>query len=226
MRDLARKFLSHDCGPFAQFVKYGAVGVMATCVHLAVFYLLASTCLKCLTEDDKAVRLLSLPSAAFTGAEPWYEARWFLAAVATALYGRIYDRIGYRKTLVPALLVLMLGYAVLYLFRNTALVFLGSLLMMCGYLGGMAVFGARVRDCTPAGMAGRFQGLRIIGQVLIPGVVGPEIAKLVLKGAETVANDDGTFSFIPNENIFLWAGIVLLPIAAVIVCELLRLKRQ
>ncbi|MDO4836429.1 MAG: MFS transporter [Clostridia bacterium] len=149
-----------------------------------------------------------------------------LAAVATALYGRIYDRIGYRKTLVPALLVLMLGYAVLYLFRNTALVFLGSLLMMCGYLGGMAVFGARVRDCTPAGMAGRFQGLRIIGQVLIPGVVGPEIAKLVLKGAETVANDDGTFSFIPNENIFLWAGIVLLPIAAVIVCELLRLKRQ
>ena len=84
MRDLARKFLSHDCGPFAQFVKYGAVGVMATCVHLAVFYLLASTCLKCLTEDDKAVRLLSLPSAAFTGAEPWYEARWFLAAVATA----------------------------------------------------------------------------------------------------------------------------------------------
>ena len=84
MRDLARKFLSHDCGPFAQFVKYGAVGVMATCVHLAVFYLLASTCLKCLTEDDKAVRLLSLPSAAFTGAEPWYEARWFLAGVATA----------------------------------------------------------------------------------------------------------------------------------------------
>lgn len=148
-----------------------------------------------------------------------------LAAVATALYGRIYDRIGYRKTLVPALLVLMLGYAVLYLFRNTALVFLGSLLMMCGYLGSMAVFGARVRDCTPAGMAGRFQGLRIIGQVLIPGVVGPEIAKLVLKGAETVANDDGTFSFIPNENIFLWAGIVLLPIAAVIVCELLRLKK-
>lgn len=148
-----------------------------------------------------------------------------LAAVATALYGRVYDRIGYRKTLVPALLVLMLGYAVLYLFRNTALVFLGSLLMMCGYLGGMAVFGARVRDCTPAGMAGRFQGLRIIGQVLIPGVVGPEIAKLVLKGAETVANDDGTFSFIPNENIFLWAGIVLLPIAAVIVCELLRLKK-
>ena len=84
MRDCVRRFLSHDCGPVAQFVKYGAVGVMSTSVHLAVFYLLASTCLKCLTEDDKAVRLLSLPSVAFTGAEPWYAARWFLAAVATA----------------------------------------------------------------------------------------------------------------------------------------------
>ena len=149
-----------------------------------------------------------------------------LAAVATVLYGRLYDKIGYRMTLIPALLILMLGYAVLYLFRNTALVFLGSLLMMCGYLCGMAVFGARIRDCTPLGKAGRFQGLRIIGQVLIPGVVGPEIAKLVLAGAETVLNDDGTYSFIPNANVFLWAGIVLLPIAAVIAVEFIRARKD
>ena len=149
-----------------------------------------------------------------------------LAAIATAFYGRLYDKLGYRKTLIPALLVLLLGYAVLFLFRHTALVFLGSLLMMCGYLCGMAVFGARIRDCTPLGMAGRFQGLRIIAQVLIPGVIGPEIGKLVLKGAETVLNDDGTYSFIPNANIFLWAGIVLLPIAVVIGIELTRTRRN
>lgn len=149
-----------------------------------------------------------------------------LAAAATAFYGRVYDRIGYRKSLVPALLILLAGYAVLYVFRATALVFIGSLLMMCGYLCGMAVFGARIRDCTPLGMAGRFQGLRIIGQVLIPGVVGPEIAKLVLKGAETVLNGDGTYSFIPNANIFLWAGISLLPIAAVILIERLRAGKE
>lgn len=145
-----------------------------------------------------------------------------LAAFATAFYGRLYDKIGYRKTLVPALLVLILGYVLLFLLRATAFVFLGSLLMMCGYLCGMAVFGARIRDCTPLGMAGRFQGLRIIGQVLIPGVIGPEIGKLVLRGAETVLNDDGTYSFIPNANIFLWAGIVLLPIAIVIGIDLYR----
>ena len=145
-----------------------------------------------------------------------------LAAVATALYGRVYDRIGYRRALIPSLLVLLAGYAVLFLFDHVALVFVGSLLMMCGYLCGMAVFGARIRDCTPVGMAGRFQGLRIIGQVLIPGVIGPEIGKLVLRGARRVANEDGTFSFVPNADIFLWAGIVLLPIAILIVLELLR----
>ena len=55
--------LSHDAGPFWQFVKYGAVGVMATCVQVSVFYLLATTCLKCLAADDWAVRLLGFSAA-------------------------------------------------------------------------------------------------------------------------------------------------------------------
>ena len=78
------KILSHDCGPFWQFVKYGVIGVAATAVQFVVFYLLAATCLRCLTPDDKAVKLLGLPSVVFSGGEPWYAARWFLAAVATA----------------------------------------------------------------------------------------------------------------------------------------------
>ena len=85
MRAAVKRFLSHDCGPFAQFVKYGAIGVMATCVQMGVFYLLAATCLRCLTADDWAVRFLSLPAAEFSGTEPWYASRWFLAAVATAV---------------------------------------------------------------------------------------------------------------------------------------------
>ena len=80
-----RRFLSHDAGNFAQFVKYGIVGVMATCVQTCMFYVLAATCLKCLTADDWAVRFLGLPSAAFTGDEAWYASRGMLAAAATAI---------------------------------------------------------------------------------------------------------------------------------------------
>ena len=58
-----KRILSHDCGPFWQFVKYGAIGVMATLVQTGVFYLLATTCLKCLGPDDVAVRCLGFTSA-------------------------------------------------------------------------------------------------------------------------------------------------------------------
>lgn len=61
MFDYVKKILSHDCGPFWQFVKYGAIGVMSTIVQTAVFYLLAATCLQCLKADDFAVKYLSLP---------------------------------------------------------------------------------------------------------------------------------------------------------------------
>ena len=80
-----KKILSHDCGPFWQFVKYGAIGVMATLVQTGVFYFLASTVLLCLTPDDWAVRFVGLPAADFSGAEPWFASRGMMAAYATAV---------------------------------------------------------------------------------------------------------------------------------------------
>ena len=132
-----------------------------------------------------------------------------MAAVFTGLYGKVYDQKGFRTAIIPTLLLLMAGYVGLYFFRSTALVFVASLVMMCGYLGIGAMLGAKIRTHTPENKSGMFQGLRICGQVLIPGVVGPAIGAAVLKNAETILNDDGTTSFIPNENIFLWALIVI-----------------
>ena len=128
-----------------------------------------------------------------------------VAAIVTAFYGRVYDRFHFKVAVMPAIGTLMLGYVLLYLFKTTALVFVGSLFMMSGYLMGMAVFGAMLRDYTPQNRAGMFQGLRIVGQVLIPGIVGPWIGAMVLRNAEQVLNDDGTYSFIPNASIFLAA---------------------
>ena len=142
-----------------------------------------------------------------------------LASAVTAFWGRTYDRKGFGFSSAISLLWLILGYIVLYFFRNTVPVFLGSLLMMCGYLSGMAVFGAKIRDLTPPGKAGMLQGVRIFSQVLLPGIIGPWIGKLVLANAEQVLNNDGTYSFIPNANIFLAAlipaGLVALFLACV-----------
>ena len=130
-----------------------------------------------------------------------------LAAAFTFFYGKVYDRRGFTFSVVPALILLMAGYVLLYFFAGTVIVFLGTLIMLCGYLAGMAVFGAMLRDRTPEGKAGMFQGQRIIGQVLIPGIIGPSIGAFVLRNADTVTNSDGTVSFVPDRMIFLAAFI-------------------
>ncbi len=133
-----------------------------------------------------------------------------IASVVTALWGKVCDKKGFRFSGLLAVAALLAGYAVLYLTKTKFPVFIGSLLMMSGYLAGMAVFGALIRDNTPVGKAGQLQGVRIFSQVLIPGVVGPFIGKTILKNAEVIVNGDGTESFVPSEIIFLAAAIALL----------------
>ena len=147
-----------------------------------------------------------------------------LAAAFTAVYGRIYDRKGFAASVLPSLGLLMVGYVILYLFRHTAPVFLGTVLMLCGYLSGMAVFGAMLRDHTPEHKAGMFQGQRIICQVLLPGIIGPAIGAAVLKNAEMIPDSDGRMVFLPNANIFLAALLAAFFIFAALIPLLKNLK--
>lgn len=141
-----------------------------------------------------------------------------LAAVFTAFYGRRYDTNGFRRSILPGIALLMAGYLALYFTRDTLPVFFGSLCMMMGYLSSNAIFGAMMRTYTPPEQVGLFQGLRIVAQVLVPGVIGPAIGAAVLKNAELVVNGDGTTSFLPNANIWLAAFA-----AGVVLCGLLAL---
>ncbi len=130
-----------------------------------------------------------------------------LASVVTALWGRVYDKKGFKFSALISLVWLIAGYAMLFVFRAKLPVFIGSLLMMSGYLAGMAVFGAMIRDNTPEGKAGRLQGVRIFSQVLLPGLIGPFIGKTILADAETIVGNDGLESFIPSADIFLGAAV-------------------
>ena len=148
-----------------------------------------------------------------------------VAAAFTGFYGKVYDRKGFSAAIIPTLLMLMMGYIILYFSRSTVPVFIGSLVMMCGYLGTGAMLGAKVRTHTPENRSGMFQGLRIFGQVLIPGVIGPAIGAAILKNAETIVNSDGTTSFVPNANIFLGA-LVAIVVAALVMIPLLKKEKK
>lgn len=144
------------------------------------------------------------------------------AAVITALYGKTYDGKGFMFSIRPVAALLCSGYIILYFCRSMVPVFIGSLLMLSGYLTGMSVFGAMIRDNIPENKAGQFQGVRIIGQVFIPGIIGPAIGAGVLKNAQVVLNSDGTTSFLPNKNI--WA--VAFAAVAVLIILLVFLNRK
>lgn len=139
-----------------------------------------------------------------------------LAAVITAFYGKLFDLLGFKASVLPTVGFLMTGYVLLYVGTGTVMVFVGSLLMMTGYLTGMAVFGAMIRNQIPENRAGQFQGIRIIGQVLVPGIVGPAVGAAVLRNAEQIVNADGTASFLPNRNIFMAALLAALLLLGVL----------
>ena len=133
------------------------------------------------------------------------------AAVLTALYGKTYDRKGFLFSMRPVVIMLCSGYVVLYFFRSIVPVLIGSMLMLGGYLTGMSVFGAMIRDNIPENRSGQFQGVRIIGQVFVPGLIGPAIGAYVLRNAELITNSDGTTSFLPDRSIWFAAfGVIVL----------------
>jgi hypothetical protein len=98
------------------------------------------------------------------------------------------------------------------------------MLMLGGYLTGMSVFGAMIRDNIPENRSGQFQGVRIISQVFIPGLIGPAIGAAVLKNAEVIVNSDGTTSFLPDAGIFLGALGVIIVLAIVLL--IIKKKRE
>ena len=134
-----------------------------------------------------------------------------VAAVFTVLYGRFIDRLGFVKSIILPFTMFIVGLIILTLFTHTALVFIGSLLMIAGFLAVNSVYGVMIRDYTPKQKVGLFQGIRIVVGVLIPMLVGPWIGSLVSSSSAIdagfgVVGDDYT----PSSLIFIAGAVVSL----------------
>jgi len=131
-----------------------------------------------------------------------------VAAVFTFFYGRFIDKYGFTKMVIISMALYLVGLVLLIIFSNVALVFIGTMLMMSGYLSATACFNAAIRNHTPKEQVGLFQGIRIIVQVLIPMLIGPWIGSLLSgnssEGFLGVAGD----SYTPSSLVFLGALVV------------------
>ena len=140
-----------------------------------------------------------------------------IAAVFTIFYGRSVDKRGFSASVVLPLLLFLAGCAVLTILANGPAVFVGSMLMLSGYLGAVACFGAAIRNNTPLDRVGAYQGVRIFMVVLVPMLIGPWIGSAISASSGSMAGfgvvGDG---FTPSSLIFAGGACVALLTFAVL----------
>lgn len=133
-----------------------------------------------------------------------------LASVASVAAGRFIDRVGKLRFAVPAALVMLAGLVGMYFVRGSAAVMAAGTVMMSGHMMLSAALSANIRDWTPAGKVGHFQGIRMIFAVLLPMVIGPNIGAAVIRGSESTYVELGQVKSVPTPGIYLAAALILL----------------
>lgn len=131
------------------------------------------------------------------------------SSLVSVLSGGLLDRLGRLRCVLPALGVMCAGLVFMYLVRSFILVTIAGCVMMSGFMLVTAILSATVRDHTPAGKVGMFQGIRMIFAVLLPMVIGPFIGSAVIKGGGETYVDLGVVKNVPTPGIFLAAALVL-----------------
>lgn len=131
-----------------------------------------------------------------------------VASIFTIFYGKVIDKFGFIKSLIPTLVIYFVGLIMLTLSKDVIVLFIGCLLMMCGFLSGTACFNAKIRNHTPENKVGLFQGLRLVASVLIPMLIGPWIGSIICGGGASFGVIENEETFSVSNFIFLGAMIV------------------
>ncbi len=141
--------------------------------------------------------------------------------------GRLSDKTDKRNLLYIAAAIFIAGLLGMYVSRfesklATLLVFgIFGFIMITGYIFISALCGSLMRDYTPEGDVGKLQGVRMCFSVLIPMILGPMIGNAINKIRNIPLPDLGsadvmTTQYIPAPEIFLFAGICVLPLLLIV----------
>ncbi|MGW0177519.1 MFS transporter [Rhodococcus sp. NPDC003322] len=142
------------------------------------------------------------------------------AAVISVVGGRVLDRVGPSRAILPVAVMYAVGLLLMFPARGMLSVIVVGIVMMSGFMLGVAAISATVRNLTPPDRAGQVQGLRMIFAVLIPMVIGPFLGAAVIAGADETYVDLGVVKQVPTPWIFPAAAVVV----ALIVIPVLLLR--
>ena len=133
-----------------------------------------------------------------------------LASVISVLGGRVIDRVGKQRAILPSVGIMIVGLVGMVVARGMLPVIAAGTVMMGGFMLSVATLSASVRDVTPEDRVGMVQGLRMIAVVLVPMVLGPFIGASVIVGANETYTDLGVVRQVPTPWIFAAAAVVAL----------------
>ena len=140
------------------------------------------------------------------------------AAVISIIGGRVLDRVGPSRGILPLVAVYVVGLLAMFAARGMLPVIGAGIVVMSGFMLGVAAISATVRNLTPPDRAGQIQGLRMIFAILVPMVLGPFIGAAVITGADETYVDLGVVKQVPTPWIFPAAAavVVLIVIPAIL----------
>ncbi len=145
-----------------------------------------------------------------------------VAVVGIILVGKLADKCGKDKLVIPMLVLFVAGLTTLYFAHDLTLLIIGFVPTAIGYCLLGIMLNAAVRDFTPESKAGLFQGVRMVFAVMIPMVVGPYVGKKAIFDSGVHYTDDyGVSQIVPTSSMFLYAAVVcavaLIPIIVILV---------
>lgn len=143
--------------------------------------------------------------------------------VGIIFVGKLADKYGKNKFVIPMLVLFMVGLGILYFAHDLTLLLIGVVPTVIGYCLLGIMLNAAVRDFTPESKTGLFQGVRMVFAVMLPMVIGPYVGKKAIFSSGVYYTDDyGVSQIVPTSSMFLYAAIVcataLIPII-IILCK-------
>ena len=124
-----------------------------------------------------------------------------LASVFTIIIGVFMEKLGKDKILFASIIILAVSSLSLYFIKDMIGATIAGIFLMSSYLIGTTVLGVTLRDETPLDKVGSLQGVRMIMAVMLPMIIGSNIALAVF--SSEYINEFGNTASMPDKNMFL-----------------------
>jgi MFS family permease len=139
-----------------------------------------------------------------------------VSAIISVIVSTAMDKKGKKHFYYPTIIAGVIGcviiwFAKFFIDKNETteiiLLIIGGILVIGVSLIMAGLFTASYRDYIPTGKEGLFQGCRMVMYVLIPMIIGPVIAQIIINVANKGVSDD---NIVYPMELFLGAAVVLL----------------